>query len=46
LTGISRSEEYSGPVKGRRELWALACVYGSYIDERITAVCCGLCATY
>jgi hypothetical protein len=45
LTGISRSEEYSEPVKGRRELWALTCVYGSYIDQRIMTVCCGLCAT-
>ena len=29
LTGISRSDEYSGHVKGRRELWAWTCVYGS-----------------
>ena len=43
-SGISRSEKYSGPVKDRRELWALTYVYGSYIDQRITTVCCGLCA--
>ena len=46
LTCISRSEECSGPVEGRSELWDLICVYGSYIDQRITTVCCWLCATY
>jgi len=30
---------------GAEELWASTCVYGSYIDQRITTVCCGLSAT-
>jgi hypothetical protein len=38
-------KEYSGPVKGRTELWPRTCVCGSYIDQKITTGCCGLRAT-